>query len=189
MYTVVLAHPWHGSLNKAILDRVMEIVESKGEEYRLIDLNKDGFDPVLREKELKLFSKGEALDPMVKDYQKALTDTEKLILIFPIWWYSAPAILKGFFDKVFLKGFAYESNGPLLKGKLKNIKEALVITTSEGPTLFYKLFGGNPIKRVITGSTLKIVGIKKVKWINSDQTSSQDSSKRKRFLNNLYRYV
>lgn len=189
MYTIILAHPWHGSYNKAILDRVVKEIELTGASYRLIDLNKEGFNPVLKEEELKLFSKGESIDPLVKDYQEALTSTEKLIFIFPIWWYSAPAILKGFFDKVFLKGFSYESNGPLLKGKLQNIKEALVITTSDGPTLFYKLFAGNPIKRVITGSTLKIVGIKKVRWINSDQTSNPDNGKRVNFLNKIKKYI
>lgn len=189
MYTIVLAHPWHGSYNKAILDRVIEVIETKGESYRLIDLNKDGFDPVLKEEELKLFSRGEAIDPLVKNYQEALQNTEKLIFIFPIWWYSGPAILKGFFDKVFLKGFAYENNGPLLKGKLQNIKSSLVITTSDGPSWFYRLFAGNPIKRVITGSTLKIVGIKRIKWINSDLTSSPDNSKRDRFLKNLGNYI
>ena len=109
MKTIVFAHPWNGSFNKAILDKVVEKLDETKEKYTIIDLNKDGFNPVITEKDLELYSQGKSADPLVLKYQEILKNTDELILIFPIWWMSLPAILKGFFDKVMTKGFAYES--------------------------------------------------------------------------------
>ena len=72
MKTVIFAHPWNGSFNKAILDKVVE------------------------------------------KYQEILKNTDELILVFPIWWMLMPAVLKGFFDKVMVKGFAYENTQLLI---------------------------------------------------------------------------
>lgn len=55
--TIILAHPWHGSFNKAIMDTVVAQLEVTNKEYKIIDLNKEGFDPVLNEADLALFQK------------------------------------------------------------------------------------------------------------------------------------
>ena len=56
--------------------------------------------------------------------------TDELIIIFPIWWFFMPAILKVFFDKVMLKDFAYKITEKGLQGLLTNIKKTTIITTS-----------------------------------------------------------
>ena len=99
MKTIVFAHPWNRSFNKAILDKVVEKLDETKEKYTIIDLNKDKFNPVMTEEELSLYSQGKSIDPLVEKYQKILKNTDELILVFPIWWMSMPAILKGFFDK------------------------------------------------------------------------------------------
>lgn len=55
--TVIFAHPWDSSLNKSILDKVMDKLEKNGDEVSLIDLYSDGFDPVMFERDLSLYSK------------------------------------------------------------------------------------------------------------------------------------
>ena len=107
MKTVIFAHPWHGSFNKAILDSVTKKFEEMKESYTIIDLHKDNFDPVMREEDLKLYSEGKFNDPLVGKYQEILKKSDGLVFIFPIWWSTMPAILKGFLDKVFLLNFAY----------------------------------------------------------------------------------
>ena len=52
MKTVIFSHPWNGSFNKAILDKVVEKLEETKEKYTIIDLNKDKFNPVMTEEEL-----------------------------------------------------------------------------------------------------------------------------------------
>lgn len=63
-------------------------------------MNKDRFNPVMTEEELSLYSQGKSIDSLVEKYQEILKNTDELILVFPIWWMSMPAILKGFFEKV-----------------------------------------------------------------------------------------
>ena len=84
MKTIVFAHPWNGSFNKAILDKVVEKLDETKEKYTIIDLNKDKFNPVMTEEELSLYSQGKSIDPLVKKYQEILKNTDELILIFPI---------------------------------------------------------------------------------------------------------
>jgi len=91
--TVIFSHPWNGSFNKAILDKVVENLEKTKEKYTIIDLNKDGFSPVMTEKDLELYSQGKSADPLVLKYQEILKNTDELILIFPIWWMSKSAKL------------------------------------------------------------------------------------------------
>ena len=185
--TVVFAHPWYGSFNKAILDAVGKSYEQRGKEYRVIDLNKEDFDPVLHDDELKVYSKGQSVDDKVKKYQELLKGSDELIFVFPIWWFSLPAILKGFIDKVMLKGFAYEEGKIRLIGLLGNIRKTALITTSEFPTWYIRLIVGDPISSFIRG-TMRSVGLKRVKWYNNDMTTTGSVNKRKRFLKKIETY-
>lgn len=180
--TIILAHPWHGSFNKAIMDTTIKKLKQKKKDYQIIDLNKDGFNPVLEEADLALFSKGQTSDEQVKKYQSMIKDTDELIFIFPVWWFDVPAILKGFIDKVMLKNFAYTEGSTGLKGLLTHIKKTTVISTSEFPTWYLVLINGNPIGRTFIRSTLAGIGLKKVKWLNSGMTSTGKDATRKKFL-------
>ncbi|MHC5228746.1 NAD(P)H-dependent oxidoreductase [Enterococcus sp. LJL99] len=185
MITIVFAHPWHGSFNKAILDEVIKNIEQAGKEYNLLDLYKDQFNPVFSEEELAQFSKGVALDPLVKKYQKSLKESESVIFIFPVWWYDMPAMMKGFVDKVFLKEFAYRSGKTGLIGLLTNITNSTVITTSDGPKWYLRWIGGNIIKGGFIKNTLKGVGIKQTKWIHCGQITKITDEKRAEFLEKI----
>ncbi|MBU3105990.1 NAD(P)H-dependent oxidoreductase [Clostridium gasigenes] len=167
------------------MDTTVEQFKKMKKEYQIIDLNKENFDPVLREEELSLYSKGEFKDDLVKKYQMMLKDSDELVFIFPIWWFDLPAILKGFIDKVMLKNYAYIEGKYGLKGLLTNIKVTTVITTSEVPTWYLKYLVGNPIKRSFIQGTLKGVGIKNVKWLNSSYTTSGTDKRKKSFLNKV----
>lgn len=179
--TIILAHPWHGSFNKAIMDSIVDELSKNNKEYQIIDLYKDGFNPLLEEQDLALFSKGQSTDPMVEKYQEMLKTSDEAVFIFPIWWYDVPAILKGFIDKVMLKNFAYQETSKGLKGLL-GIQKTTVITTSEWPTFYLRWFGGNTIKGTFINKTLKLLGFKDIKWINSGFTSSSKNEKRVSFM-------
>ncbi len=182
--TIILAHPWHGSFNKAIMDKVQEKLETRKKPYQVIDLNKDDFNPTLTERDLSLFSRGESSDEKVGGYQDMLMQSDEVIIIFPVWWYDTPAILKGFFDKIMLKNFAYKETKSGLKGLLTHIKKTTVITTSEYPT-WYLFLLGNPIKRLFINLTLKGIGLKRVKWLNNGSTSTGKAKDRKKFLSKV----
>ena len=186
MKTVIFSHPWDGSFNKAILDQVVKKLDETKEKYTVIDLNKDGFNPVMTEKELSLYSQRKSIDPLVLKYQEILKNTDELILIFPVWWMSMPAILKGFFDKVMVKGFAYESAKNGIKGLLANIKTAKMITTAEVPKILLSITGfGITMKKANLGG----VGIKKTEWIHYSLKSKGKDEDRKEFLEKVKEFV
>ena len=186
MKTVIFSHPWNGSFNKAILDKVMEKLDETKEKYTVIDLNKDKFNPVMTEEELSLYSQGKSIDPLVEKYQEILKNTDELILIFPIWWMSMPAILKGFFDKVMVKGFAYKNAKNGIKGLLTNIKTAKMITTAEVPKILLSITGfGITMKKANLGG----VGIKKTKWIHYSFKAKGKDEDRKKFFEKVKEFV
>ena len=183
--TVIFSHPWDGSFNRAILDQVMKKLDETKEKYTVIDLNKDGFNPVMTEKELSLYSQGKSIDPLVLKYQEILKNTDELILIFPVWWMSMPAILKGFFDKVMLRGFAYESGKYGIKGLLP-IKSAKMITTAEAPKFLLNIMGFGMMMRK---ANLGGVGIKNTKWIHYSLRAKGKDEDRKKFLEKVGKFV
>ena len=183
--TIIYAHPYEQSFNHAILQRVRELLESKGEAYKLIDLYADGFNPAYTKEELALFNQGKALDPLVLHYQEILKKTDRLIFIFPIWWADMPAIVKGFEDKVFLKTLAYNPTPTGIKGCLTQIREAVVITTSTAPTWYLKFFCGNVIGKTMIGHTLKGVGVGSGRWINFGGMDKSTAQARQSFLDKL----
>ena len=186
MKTIIFAHPWNGSFNKAILDKVVEKLDETKEKYTIIDLNKDKFNPVMTEEELSLYSQGKSIDPLVEKYQEILKNTDELILVFPIWWMSIPAILKGFFDKVMTKGFAYESTQTGIKGLLTNIKTAKMITTATAPKFLLNITGfGITMKKANLGG----IGIKKTEWIHYSLKSKGKDEDRKEFLEKVGKFV
>ncbi|MDO1605179.1 NAD(P)H-dependent oxidoreductase [Lactobacillus sp. YT155] len=182
---IIYAHPYPKSFNHAVLDKVEATFKTQSREYEVIDLYQDGFDPRYTTEELALFSKGETLDPLVRQYQDKLKKATAIIIISPVWWNDIPAILKGFFDKVMKQKFAYVATSTGVKGMLDNIQSATVITTSTSPTWYLRLFSGNAIKRVFLNGTIKQIGIKNRKWINFGGITGSKKEKREQFLKEL----
>lgn len=189
MKTVIFAHPWHGSFNKAILDSVTKKFDEMKESYTIIDLHKDNFDPVMREEDLKLYSEGKFNDPLVGKYQEILKKSDGLVFIFPIWWSTMPAILKGFLDKVFLLNFAYNHGNTGITGHLKNIKSVKIITTAGSPKFLIKLFLGNPIGWTFGTGTLRATGMKGVKWLHCYISKKDSKEKLEKFLQKTETFV
>ena len=189
MKTIIYVHPWEGSFNASILQKVREIFETRHETYQVIDLYHDGFDPVFHANELKEFSQGTSPNELVNKYQKIIQETDELIFIFPIWWYSVPAVLKGFLDKILLKGFSYTETKYGMRGHLDTINSVTIITTGQSPKWYIRLFKGDGIKGTLINGTLKSVGMKRIRWIHEGYITSSSRSKKEAFLLKLNRYV
>lgn len=125
---VIYAHPNPASFNAAITAVVKEELEKKGVEVKVKDLYAMNFNPVLSKEDFDGFHTGN-IPADIKREQEDVKNADVIIMIAPVWWYSVPAIMRGYMDRVFSLGFAYEytENGPrgLLTGK-----KGLVITTA-----------------------------------------------------------
>lgn len=179
---IVYCHPYEGSFCHAILERLTARYERDGVPYQVIDLHADGFDPGYSTEEMALFSRGETLDPLVTRYQGMLRAASRLVLIAPIWWNDVPAQLKGWFDKVMKKDFAYRETPQGLVGLLTNIREELVYTTSANPTEFLATAGGDGIERVLIGATFAQLGFGPGRWVNFGGIDASTPEQRAAYL-------
>ncbi len=168
MITIVYAHPLEDSLTASVRRTIEDRCEKSGAEYRVIDLYKDGFDPVLNAQEREgFFTGGTTQDSLVERYQELLRKTDRLVFVFPLWWNEQPAIVKGFVERVCLPGFAYEYTQRGLAPLLTNVKQVDVFTSSNSPTMAVTKFSGNIIqKQFIKNIILPMTGLKSANWEN-----------------------
>lgn len=164
--TIILATNNEKSFSKEIVNKLTDILTQNKVQYEIIDLYKDNFNPVMTAKQEQLYAKGQTDDELVKKYQKHLKESDEIILVFPLWFNNVPAILKGFFDKVLLKEFAFTEENNKPKGLLNHIKSGLVISTSESNSGYLTEELNNPIETVVVKGTLGVCGIENVEYIN-----------------------
>ena len=185
---IITSHPWDGSYNYALRQSVENGLKKSNTTYEVLDLVKDQFNPVMTDKDLAVYSKGKFVDPKVGEYQKKIEESDLIVFVFPVWWGLFPAILKGFLDKILLPGWAFNTGmlGSLI-GLIKG-KKAVVISTMNTPKFLYHLYLFAPLKNAFIRNTLKMVGIKKVKWFELYRVLSVSNEKRKNWLSDIEHY-
>jgi NAD(P)H dehydrogenase (quinone) len=154
---IVFAHEGNTSFAHQILQRVVTACEAAGIRPVVRDLYRIGFQPVFDGEDMRLASQGRA-QADVEEEQVLVTDADLLVMIYPVWWWSPPAILKGYLDRVFTDGFAfrYGDDGPV--GMLSG-KQALVFTTTRQSEQEMRTDGFDEvIRKQIVDGTLKQIG-------------------------------
>ena len=138
-HAVILAHPNPESFNATIAKAYCKAVIARGHEARLRDLYAMNFDPRLQASEIpgpKGFTPGED----VQAERKFLSQADVFVFVYPFWINAAPAILKGYMERVFGMGFAYKPGKggiePMLTGK-----KMLSFTSSGAPVEWVKKTG------------------------------------------------
>ena len=183
---IIYYHPHEGSFCSAIRDAVISGLEVGKHEYKLVDLGVDEFDPVMRAKDLKAFAMAgrigeeglEGVDPIVLKYMKKLRWAEHIVMIFPIWWMSMPAMMKGFVDKVIFPGVVYKMEGGNLVSMLSGLKQVTIITTMNPPADVYKNMFNNSIEGSLIKGTFNKIGIHDIRWISLNMVKQVGDEKR-----------
>ena len=110
------------------------------------------------------YRKRTPLEPDLLEAQEKIKWANHLVWIYPVWWGSYPAILKGFIDRVFLPGFAFQKReNSVWWDKFLTEKTARVISTLDQPSWYYRLMYKQPSYYALKKLTLNFVGIKKVR--------------------------
>jgi putative NADPH-quinone reductase len=154
---VLYAHPVETSFQNALHRAVVEALRSAGHEVDDCDLYAEGFNPLLTRQERLDYHDTNINRRPVDDYVRRLKAAEALVLVFPVWNFGYPAILKGFFDRVFLPGVSFdlkEDGG--VTGLLTHIRKVVAVATYGGTRLRAILAGDPPRKavtRVLWGQT------------------------------------
>ena len=138
-HLVILAHPNPQSFSHAIADTVVRRLEAAGHTVRVRDLYALGFSPVLQPADFVAFKAGQIPADIAAE-QEELRWAEGITVVAPVWWTGLPAILKGYFDRVFSYGFAY-AYGPQGKMGLLAGRKVLLFSCHGHPFDVYQDMG------------------------------------------------
>ncbi|AVD89898.1 NAD(P)H-dependent oxidoreductase [Pseudomonas sp. SWI44] len=125
---IVVAHPDPRSLTHAIAQHIVHGITASNphNSAEFADLVAEGFDPRFNLADQALFHKQAEPPADVAAEQERLDRADALVLVYPVHWWSFPALLKGWIDRVFSQGWAYDdSDGKVVK-KLKRLNVHLV---------------------------------------------------------------
>ena len=142
---VVHAHPVETSFNRSLFKTVVETLKAGGHEVDACNLYEEGFDAVLsREERINYEDVPGNLTPSVKPYVDRLLQTEAIVFVHPVWNYGYPAILKGFFDRIYLPGASFRLENGGVVPNLTNIRKVAYVTTYGGDRWRTILMGDPP---------------------------------------------
>jgi len=145
------AHPlddasFHGALRR----RAGDALAAAGHEVDLLDLYAEGFDPVLSPDERRRYHDEARNTAGVAPYVERLGRAEALVVQFPTWSFGPPAILKGFFDRVFVPGVAFDLSDPArVRPLLGHLRRLVGIVTYGRPRLHAR-WVGDPPRKIVT---------------------------------------
>ncbi len=176
---VILGNTDDDSFCASIAAEYVDSAKAAGNQVRYFKLGDVEFDPVLR----KGYKKRQELEPGLIEIKDAINWSNHIVLIYPIWWGSIPAILKGMIDRVFLPGFAfkYRENSQFWDKLLKG-RSAHAITTMDTPPWYFKWVYCSPAHYQMRKTILEFSGIKPVKITSFGPLRYSTESKREKWL-------
>ena len=185
---VVYCHPVPESFAAAAHATVLQALQAAGHDVIDVDLYAENFDPVMSRQERLDYLDTQRNERLVQRYDDQLVGTEALVLVYPAWWYGMPAMLKGYFDRVWLPGVAFDvqPDGKVSTERLKSLRRIVVITTYGGSWWLVRLAIGDPARKLI-GRALRALCARncKVMWFvhyNMDRAKPRDLA---RFLERI----
>ncbi|SDI86123.1 NAD(P)H-dependent oxidoreductase [Paraburkholderia phenazinium] len=131
-HLVVVAHPVEDSFTMGLARAYTDELAKLGHVQRTCDLYRMGFNPALTANELMPARDGHLDCADVVQAQDEIRAADVLIVFYPLWWMSMPAMMKGYVDRVFASGFSYDSTQGIVHGLLSG-KKALMVTCSGAP--------------------------------------------------------
>lgn len=158
---IIQGHPDSESYNWALAQVYQQAAIEAGHSVKRINVSELDFNPNLQYG----YRKRTELEPDLIQAQQDILWSEHIVLVSPIWWGSLPAILKGFFDRVFLPGFAFEKieNSKVRWKRLLKGRSARIICTADQPAWFYWVWYKRPSYNALKKLTFEFVGISPVK--------------------------
>ncbi len=179
---VILGHPATNSLCGAMADAYVETARAAGHEVRLIRLGEQGFDPVLHQG----YEKIQPLEASLQSVQADILWAQHLVFVYPTWWGAMPALLKGFFDRAFLPGFAfkYRENSSMWDRLLAG-RSAHLLVTMDSPPWYYRFVSRMPGHQQMKKTILEFCGIKPVAITSFGPVRGSTAETRNQWINTV----
>ncbi|MEL7345622.1 MAG: NAD(P)H-dependent oxidoreductase, partial [Pseudomonadota bacterium] len=149
-------------------------------------LNAEGFSPVLTEAERRGYhDEPENIGP-VSEYVERVRAAEALVMVFPVWNFGYPAILKGFLDRVFLPGVSFKLVDGKVKQNLTHIRRLAAVTTYGG-TRTRAFMAGDPPRKCVTRAVWHVCRPRKMKYLALYDMNRATDAKRGAFVDKVGR--
>lgn len=157
---VINGHPDKQSYNRALSETYYQEANKSNAIVSQINIGDLDFNPNLQFG----YRERTALEPDLVDAIEKIKEADHLVWVFPMWWYGYPAIMKGFIERTFLPGIAYQPiEGKAFPKKLLKGKSARLIITADTPRWYDYLFMKQPAINQFKKGTLQFCGINPVK--------------------------
>ncbi len=157
---IINGHPGKDTFNHALANAFKKGAQKTSVSLKTLEV----YDMKLR-LDMTGFNKEKAIPENILKAQGMIAWADHLVWIYPTWWSTMPAMLKAFFEQVFISGFAFEykqSTQVVKWDKFLKGKSAQIISTMDSPPWYYKLFVGDPGFKTVK-DIMNFCGIKPVK--------------------------
>lgn len=179
---VILGHPTRDSLCGALAEAYVQAAMEAGSEVRLTRLGELEFDPVLHDG----YQHTQPLEPCLQSAQADVLWARHLVFVYPTWWGAMPALLKGFFDRAFLPGFAfkYRENSSMWDRLLAG-RSAHLLVTMDSPPWYYRFVSRMPGHQQMKKTILEFCGIKPVAITSFGPVRGSTAETRNQWINTV----
>ena len=157
---IINGHPDKESFNFALSAAYKNGAKKSNAEIKEINIRELNFNPNLQFG----YRKRTELEPDLLEAQEKLKWADHLVWVYPVWWGSVPAIMKGFLDRILLPGFAFKKRADSVWwDKYFTGKTARLICTLDQPVWYYRWIYGSPSHKAMKKLTMNFIGVKKVR--------------------------
>jgi NAD(P)H dehydrogenase (quinone) len=185
---IVFAHPLETSFVSSLHARVVEILRARGHIVDDLDLYVEKFDPVMSREGLRRYVDTSANTREVEDYVRRLRAAEALILVFPVWFDGLPAIMQGYFQRVFVPGVSVRiDDAGLFHPNLRNIKRMAAVC-AYGESRLGVLAKDDPARRFVRDNIRALIDPKgRFQYLALYDMDFNASSRRAAFMERVTR--
>jgi putative NADPH-quinone reductase len=147
---VIYCHPCAESWAGAMKARLTEALAGDGHEITLVDLYGEGFAPAMPPAQRLAYDDPAGCRRGIEAHADRLAAAEGLLLVYPTWWYGMPAMLKGWFDRVWVTGIAFDvaPGGGISRAALGQVRRFAVVTSYGSPQWYIRVLVGDPGRKV-----------------------------------------
>lgn len=182
-HLIIYVNPEKESFSHDIKEYVVNFSNQKGYEVEIRDLYKIGFNPILSIEDLELEKEDKVVEEVKKE-QDYINWSDAITLIYPIWW-QIPAMMKGYFDRVFSYGYAYRMENGKPKGLLPR-KKVLRYNPMGSPRELYEKNGlRKTYEKAIDIAILQSSGLKVVDSILFGSNPRYNDALKEKYLDEL----
>ncbi len=175
-------HPLPESFHAAIRAEALAGLAAAGHEVDLLDLYAEGFDPVLTADARRHYHDTARNQAGLEAYVARLQAAEALVVQFPTWCFGAPAMLKGFFDRLLMPGVAFDLSDPEnVRPALTNIRRIAGIVTYGRPRHMV-WYMADPPRKLVTRYIRWLTGGAKAQYHALYHMNVADDARRRRFM-------